>query len=79
MGIPGMFDEPRLEQAIYRICAAANKEGIKVGIGGLESRLDLLVKWRKANPVICLVNAGRDIIMLKQGMAASVARIKALE
>ena len=45
MGIPGEYDNPRLEEAFVKIIAACKKAGIWLGIGGLQARLDLLEKF----------------------------------
>ncbi|CAN5461605.1 aldolase/citrate lyase family protein [soil metagenome] len=44
-GIPGQYDDPRVEAAYRRTIDACRKHGKHVGIGGLASRPDLVEKF----------------------------------
>ncbi|OAA65647.1 Pyruvate/Phosphoenolpyruvate kinase [Niveomyces insectorum RCEF 264] len=44
MGIPGQYDDPRFVVAYTKVLAAGNKEGVIVGLGGFQSRMDLVAK-----------------------------------
>lgn len=45
MGIPGHYDDPRVQQAYQKTLDACNKFGKSVGVGGLASRADLIKKF----------------------------------
>lgn len=45
MDIPGEYDNPTFHAAVAKVCAAASKNGIFVGLGGLETRADLMEKF----------------------------------
>lgn len=45
MGIPGDYENPRLEEVYRKTIAACNKHGKWVGCGGLHSRMDLVEKF----------------------------------
>lgn len=45
MGIPGDYENPRLEEAYRQTAAACRKAGIWLGCGGLHARLDLVEKF----------------------------------
>ena len=81
MGIAGEFFDPRIQQAISRICCAAEaastpSKQIYVGLGGLDPYPDLFRQLRKAHPNIRFTNAGRDVIMLSQGMDAALSKFR---
>ncbi|KAK5694901.1 hypothetical protein LTR97_009492 [Elasticomyces elasticus] len=45
MGIPGEYDNPRLDDAYAKVAAACRKHNVFLGCGGLHSRLDLVEKY----------------------------------
>ncbi|GFZ43079.1 hypothetical protein JCM24511_00797 [Saitozyma sp. JCM 24511] len=81
MGIAGEFFNPKVQDAIGRICKAAQaastpEKEIYVGLGGLDPYPDLFRKLRKLYPNIRFTNAGRDVIMLTQGMEAALSKFR---
>ena len=62
LGIPGQYDDPKLEQAYQRVIEAAKKNNLSVGIGGLASRPDLVEKFAKMGARF--VMAGTDQVLL---------------
>lgn len=45
LDIPGEYDNPTFHAAVAKVCAAASKNGIFVGLGGLETRPDMMEKF----------------------------------
>lgn len=45
LDIPGEYDNPTFHAAVANVCAAASKNRIFVGLGGLETRADLMEKF----------------------------------
>ncbi|ORY32899.1 HpcH/HpaI aldolase [Naematelia encephala] len=81
MGIAGEFFNPKVQEAIGRICKAAQKAStpekeIYIGLGGLDPYPDLFRKLRAAYPNIRFTNAGRDVIMLSQGMELALSKFR---
>ncbi|KAK8850766.1 hypothetical protein IAR55_004686 [Kwoniella newhampshirensis] len=81
MGISGDFYNLKLQEAISRICTAAAtastaEKTVYIGIGGLEPYPDLFAKLRKAHENILFSNAGRDHLLLEQGMMASISKFR---
>jgi hypothetical protein len=81
MGIAGEFFNPKVQEGIGRICKAAQaastpKKEIYVGLVGLDPYPDLFRKLRKLYPNIRFTNAGRDVIMLTQGMEAALSKFR---
>ena len=77
LGIPGDFENPTMQQAIDRICQAAQAAStpdkpVFVGMGGMESHRALFQRWRHKHDLIRFCNAGRDDVMLNEGMARSI-------
>ncbi|RSH89692.1 hypothetical protein EHS25_002243 [Saitozyma podzolica] len=73
MGIPGEFDNPRIEEAFDRVAAAAEKMSVNgrllsVGFGGLHNRLDLVEKFARKNPSARFVMAGADNTFVLQAV-----------
>jgi 4-hydroxy-2-oxoheptanedioate aldolase len=73
LGIPGQYDDPRVEAAYRRTIEACRKHGKHVGIGGLASRPDLVEKF--VHMGARFVSAGTDLSFL---MAAGTAKAKAV-
>jgi 2-keto-3-deoxy-L-rhamnonate aldolase RhmA len=71
MGIPGDYENPRLEEAYRRTMSACRKAGISLGCGGLHARLDLVEKFCKMG--VSWVMAATDGPLL---MSAGTARAK---
>jgi 4-hydroxy-2-oxoheptanedioate aldolase len=72
-GIPGQYDDPRVEAAYARVIAACHKHGKHVGVGGLASRPDLIEKFVRMGARY--VSTGTDLGFL---MAACQAKAKAV-
>ncbi|KAF2162501.1 hypothetical protein M409DRAFT_69085 [Zasmidium cellare ATCC 36951] len=70
-GLPHDFDHPRVTETYERTIAACKKHGKFVGIGGLNSRLDLIKKFREMGASWAM--AGADNAFL---MAAATSRAK---
>ncbi|KAH8647186.1 HpcH/HpaI aldolase [Xylariales sp. PMI_506] len=66
MGIPGEFDHPRISEAYERTIAACRKHGKYVGVGGLNSRLDLVEKF-------CAMGASWVMAAADSGLLLSAA------
>ncbi|KAI5480295.1 hypothetical protein MNV49_001254 [Pseudohyphozyma bogoriensis] len=81
MGIVGQYDHPRVEEALTKICAAAeagskaNGAKIFVGAGGLEKRPDLLEKFVSKFPNLRYVMAGRDSMNQMKAQASAMKEI----
>lgn len=73
MGIPGQYDDPRVEAAYRRTIEACRRHGKHVGIGGLASRPDLVEKFVRMGARF--VSTGTDLSFL---MAACTAKAKAV-
>jgi len=61
-GIPGQYDDPRVEDAYARTIAACRKRGKHAGVGGLASRPDLAAKYVKMGARF--VSTGTDLQFL---------------
>lgn len=66
-----------MHAAIDRLCGAAQSastadKSIFVGMGGMENHKALFDAWRARHPLIRFCNAGRDDVMINEGMARSV-------
>ncbi|KAJ5894830.1 Pyruvate/Phosphoenolpyruvate kinase-like domain-containing protein [Penicillium taxi] len=66
LGIPEQYDEPVYLDSVVKVIEAANKVGKPVGIGGLNSRMDLLERWFSMGAVWSLGAA--DGAILQNGM-----------
>lgn len=68
LDIPGEYDNPTFHAAVAKVCAAASKNGIFVGLGGLETRADLMEKFTSehscARYVIPLLLGGFSIVRI---------------
>jgi 2-keto-3-deoxy-L-rhamnonate aldolase RhmA len=73
-GIPGQYDDPRVEAAYARTIAACKKHGKHVGVGGLASRPDLVKKFVEMGARY--VSTGTDLGFLA---AACAAKAKAVD
>ncbi|CAK7215067.1 hypothetical protein SCUCBS95973_002352 [Sporothrix curviconia] len=76
MGIPGQYDDPRFVAAYERILAAGNKYGIVVGLGGFQSRMDLVEKLGKMGAR--WVSAATDSGLLFNGAVQKCSQIEAI-
>ncbi|EIM89146.1 Phosphoenolpyruvate/pyruvate domain-containing protein [Stereum hirsutum FP-91666 SS1] len=70
LDIPGEYDNPTFHSAVAKVCAAASKNGIFVGFGGLETRADLMEKFTSEHSCARYLMSGRDIVHLFNGMKA---------
>ncbi|WOO76385.1 5-keto-4-deoxy-D-glucarate aldolase [Vanrija pseudolonga] len=80
MGIGGEFSNPRIYEALSKICRAAAANGLYVGFGGLEWRPDLIGRLRKDfGSTVAFGIAGRDGVFLLNGMREVVKRFQDVE
>ncbi|OJW22823.1 MAG: aldolase [Rhodospirillales bacterium 69-11] len=76
LGIPGQFDDPRLEAAFTRAIAAARRVGKHVGVGGLAAREDLMAKFVRMGARY--VSTGTDLAFLQSACAAKARFVREL-
>ena len=70
LGIPGAYDAPELADAFARVTAAAVRNGIQVGVGGLSARLDLAAAFVSAGARY--VSVGTDVSFVLRGARQAV-------
>lgn len=76
LGFPGQYDDPRLEQAYARVIAAAKRNGLTVGCGGLASRPDLVERFCAMG--VRFVMAGTDQVLLMAGANKNASDMAAM-
>lgn len=72
-GIPGKYDDPRVDQAYARTLEACRRHGKHVGVGGLASRPDLVARYVQMGARY--VSTGTDLGFL---LAAASGKAKAV-
>ncbi|KAK5110900.1 hypothetical protein LTR62_005438 [Meristemomyces frigidus] len=77
MGIPGEYDNPRLDAAYEKVAAACKKSGVFLGCGGLHSRLDLVEKY--CGMGVNWVMAATDAPLLIAGATKRAGEMAALD
>ena len=75
-GVPGQYDDPRVEVAFERTIAACRAQGKHVGIGGLGSRPDLVEKF--VGMGARFVSTGTDLGFLTAACTAKAAAVASL-
>ena len=84
MGIPGELENPKMIEAIGRICKAAKTAStpdnqIFVGLGGCEHCPEYVSMLRETHDNIRFMLAGRDTSMLLNGMRNMVQTMKEIK
>lgn len=62
LGIPGEYDHPLISAAYSKVIAAARRNGKHAGVGGINSRMDLVAKF--VDKGARFVMAGTDLPFL---------------
>ena len=76
LGIPGQYDDPKVEAAYMKVIAAASKHGVAVGVGGLHLRMDLVERFLGLGARY--VMAGTDQPLLQAGCVANHKNMEAI-
>lgn len=75
-GIPGQYDDPRVEDAYARTIAACRRHGKHVGVGGLASRPDLVERFVRLGARY--VSTGTDLGFLTAACTAKAKAVSAI-
>lgn len=83
LGIPGQFDTELFHSTDARIAAATEKASVDgrkvfVGLGGSDTRLDILEMSVKKHPTVRFAMAGLDLAVLIVGMQKQAFAMSAL-